>query len=57
MRRVRLGSNVTVFLLFFGIALIQATQEGHWTAVVFWLAVGAFFLVADNTHRIPGHRR
>ena len=56
MRRVRLGSNVTVFLAFFGIALIQATQEGHWPAVVFWLGVGALFLAADNGPRIRHHR-
>jgi hypothetical protein len=56
MRRVKLGTNVTVFLAFFGIALIQATQEGHWPAVVFWLAVGSLFLAADNVRRVS-HKR
>jgi hypothetical protein len=48
MRRLQLGENVAVFLVFFGIALIEATQSGHWPAVVFWLIIGALFLRADN---------
>ena len=47
MRALTLGTNVAVFLVFFGIALIEALQEGHWSIVVFWLLVGAFFLRAD----------
>jgi hypothetical protein len=51
MRSLRIGNNVTVFLLFFGIALLEATQAGHWPAVIFWLAIGALFLKADQLHR------
>ena len=47
MHALAYGTNVAVFLIFFGIALIQALQEGHWSIVVFWLLVGAFFLRAD----------
>jgi hypothetical protein len=51
MRRLHLGENVAVFLVFFGIALIESTQAGHWPSVFFWLAVGVLFLRADNLRR------
>ena len=51
MRRLPRGSNATVFVLFFGIALIDAIQGGHWLWVLFWLAIGSFFLAADRMHR------
>lgn len=40
--------NVTIFLLFFGIALLDAFRGGHWLRVAFWLVVGALFYVADR---------
>jgi hypothetical protein len=49
------ATNVTVFLLFFGIALIDATQAGHWLSVLFWLAIGSFFLTADRMRHHPHH--
>lgn len=55
MRRLPRGTNATVFVLFFGIALIEATQAGHWLAVLFWLAIGSFFLAADRMHRYERH--
>lgn len=48
MNKIKLGTNFTVFLLFFGIAAIEAFQSGNWINVVFWLAIGFVFLVADN---------
>jgi hypothetical protein len=48
MHSLRPGTNVTVFLLFFGIALLEATRSGHWPVAVFWLVVGALFLRADH---------
>jgi hypothetical protein len=41
-------TNLTIFLLFFGIALLDAIRGGHWLRVAFWLAVGALFYVADR---------
>ncbi len=35
--------GVTVFLLFFGISLIEAFAAGHWIRAAFWLAVGFAF--------------
>jgi hypothetical protein len=41
------GSATTIFLLFFGVALIDALVGGSVYAILFWLAVGSAFYVAD----------
>jgi len=41
-------TNLTIFILFFGIALLDAIRGGHWLRVLFWLAIGAFFFAADR---------
>ncbi len=51
MPALRLGTNVTVFVLFFGVALIEAFQTRNWLKAVFWLAIGVVFLLADNPKR------
>ena len=48
MNKIKLGTNFTVFLLFFGIATIEAFRSGNWINVVFWLVIGFIFLAADN---------
>jgi hypothetical protein len=52
MRRIRLGANVAVFLLFFGVSLLDALHAHAWLRIVFWLAIGVVFLRADH----PGRR-
>jgi hypothetical protein len=41
-------SNFTIFILFFGVALLDAIRGGYWLRVLFWLAVAALFLVVDR---------
>jgi hypothetical protein len=48
MRRFRLGQGCTVFILFFGIALLEALHTFDWLRIVFWLAIGLVFVLADN---------
>ena len=48
MKKVNFGANFTVFLLFFGIALLEAVQKGDLVTSVFWLVAGWLFLRADN---------
>ena len=45
---IRIGANFTVFLLFFGVAVLEAFQTQNWIKAAFWLAIGIVFLVADN---------
>lgn len=51
MRGIRLGTNFAIFVLFFGVALLEAFQTGNWIKAVFWVAIGLVFLVADNFSR------
>lgn len=51
MMGIKLGANFTVFLLFFGVATLEAFQTRNWIKTAFWLAIGVVFLVADNFRR------
>ena len=39
--------NITVFILFFGIALIEALQKHNWLEAVLFMALGVLSLRAD----------
>lgn len=43
----KLGVNFAIFVLFFGIAALEALRTQNWLMVGFWFLVGAFFLWAD----------
>lgn len=51
MKRIKLDTNFTVFLLFFGVATLEAFQTRNWLKAIFWLAIGIVFLVADSRHK------
>jgi len=48
MKRLRLGTNFAVFLLFFGVATLEALQTRNWLKASFWFAISIVFLLADN---------
>ncbi len=48
MVKLRFGTNFAIFILFFGIALIEAIQTKNWLKVGFWIAISLVFLFADN---------
>jgi hypothetical protein len=48
MKNIKLSTNFTVFLLFFGIAALEAFQSRNWIKAAFWVAIGIVFLMADN---------
>ena len=48
MKKIRLGTNFAVFVLFFGVAVLEAFQTRNWIKASFWAAIGIVFLVADN---------
>jgi len=52
MSGIKLGTNFAVFLLFFGVAALEALQTHNWIKAAFWAAIGVVFLVADNSRRI-----
>jgi hypothetical protein len=47
MKNLKLGTNFAVFVLFFGVALLDAVQTQNWLRVAFWVAIGVVFLWAD----------
>ena len=47
MRREFTGTNITVFLLFFGLSLLEALGSRNWITAALWLLVGILFLRAD----------
>jgi hypothetical protein len=44
-------SNLAVFIIFFGIALIEAIQKGNWLEAALFLALGALSLRADFSQK------
>jgi len=41
------GTNITIFLLFFGLSLLEALETRNWVRAAAWLTVGLVFLGAD----------
>lgn len=50
---LRLGTNVAVFLLFFGVSALEALQTRNWLRALLGLAIGVVFPSADNLKRRP----
>jgi hypothetical protein len=48
MKKIRLRQGFMVFILFFGIALLDALHNFDWLRIGFWLAIGLVFVLADN---------
>jgi len=48
MKTIRAGTGFAVFVLFFGIALIEAFRDQKWLTGGFWVLMGLFFILADN---------
>jgi len=40
-------TNTTIFILFFGMGIVEAIQTKNWIKVIFWFAIGFVFLFAD----------
>jgi hypothetical protein len=45
MRQPTFGENMTVFLLFFGVAVFDALASRVWWRVAFWAAIAALFAI------------
>ena len=48
MIKIKFGANFAVFVLFFGVAVIEAIQTKNWLKVGFWIAISLVFFLADN---------
>ncbi len=45
--KLKFGTNAVIFLLFFGVAALDAFQGRDWLRAGFWAAIGIVFLIAD----------
>jgi len=48
MKKIKPGAGFTIFLLFFGVALLEAFGKRNWMMIIFWLFIGALFLLLDT---------
>jgi phosphatidylserine synthase len=44
----KIPASFTVFLLFFGVSLLEAFRTHNWINAIFWIAIAVMFLVADG---------
>jgi hypothetical protein len=54
MKLLRLPASFTVFLVFFGISLLEAFRTRNWINVAFWIGIAIMFLIADGMR--PGKK-
>jgi hypothetical protein len=43
--------GLTIFVVFFGISLLDALWGGHWVRAVFWIGIGLAFWAFDRVRR------
>lgn len=48
---MKLGTNTAIFIIFFGISLLEAFRERNWLLAGLFLALGLVFLRADNPRK------
>jgi hypothetical protein len=48
MKRIQIGQGFIVFIIFFGIAVLDAIRSFDWLRTIFWIGVGSLFILADN---------
>jgi hypothetical protein len=41
-------SGLAIFVIFFGVSLLDAFRGGPWYRAVFWVAIGLVFLLMDR---------
>jgi hypothetical protein len=42
------GAGFTIFIIFFGVAVMQAFRSLNWLMICFWLMMGVLFLYLDR---------
>ena len=55
MKLLKLPASFTVFLIFFGVSLLEAFRTRNWINVAFWIGIAVMFLIADGLR--PGKRK
>lgn len=45
---MKIGANPTIFIIFFGLALVEAIKNNNWIEALLFLALGMMLLKAEN---------
>ena len=43
-----LPASIAVFLIFFGVSVLEAFRTRNWINVMFWVFIAGMFLIADG---------
>ncbi|HEU4990426.1 MAG TPA: hypothetical protein VFT41_11625 [Gemmatimonadaceae bacterium] len=57
MRTLHLGANFAIFVLFFGLSLLEAVRAHAWLMAGLWAAFSLVFLIADRREQSAAIRR
>ena len=49
MKLFRIPVSIIIFILFFGVSVLEAFRTRNWMKVVFWIAIAVMFLIADRS--------
>jgi hypothetical protein len=48
------NQGIAIFVIFFGVSLLDAFAGGHWLRAAFWIAIGVLFWALARAR--SGHR-
>lgn len=51
MKKLKAGDGLAIFVLFFGIALVESFLTANLLMILFWVSIGLLFLVLDSRAR------
>jgi hypothetical protein len=47
-KNIKPGAGFAIFIVFFGISVLEAYRTRHWLMVAFWLVIAIAFLLMDT---------
>jgi hypothetical protein len=48
MKRLQPGAGFTIFIIFFGLALLESIRDRNYLLILFWICIALVFLFADK---------
>lgn len=57
LKEIKLKSGIIIFLLFFGVAFLEAFRTKNWIAVAYWIAIASLFMLLDNWTRDENNKQ
>ena len=52
MRPSNLQVSFAIFIIFFGLSLLEALRSGNWLYSAFWILIGIVFLILGSRRKI-----